>query len=387
MKTNIYDAFDTFSITNKCKFTQKQIKKTYYKLSLKYHPDKINNYQNDNNCDKHNSQEQFITIQKSYECINDYIAFCERKNEFEDTNNIHLYKIDDNVIKQWSIHNPEYNYTCNKEHEITPWDFLSKQFIQFIKENYKKTNIFDTLREIFQYIIHDNATYDEIFEFIHENCNFEIGDNTLYNYISKLRTMNIKKQCSNQIFKNTVLYVSLDDIIQDRVITYNINGDNDKIDDNTLFLPCWHNYLEFRKNNIIYNFEIKKLEEKIHIDDNNDLHIPIELKQCILREKINKYFDHISLNETNNFISLERNLFTVNSFDEYINKHDISMNIIDIFYYKYTVQNFIILIPLREIRFADNNYTIVLQNKGISRINYREKFDTSVKGNIHIYVE
>jgi len=136
-------------------------------------------------------------------------------------------------------------------------------------------------------------------------------------------------------FNIIILHPNLKNLFENDLYKLNIN-------DEIIYIPLWHREL-FYDDNLIKIQPL--LEENLYIDNDNILNYNYYLKYRELIDKIEK-------------------------------------NIIDIIV---TIHNLIINIPIYELYFR--NYQIYqVKNKGISKINNENIFDTNIKSNINIHI-
>jgi hypothetical protein len=215
------DAFDIFEIYS-LNITKEDLKKKYYKLALLYHPDKHQN--------SIDATEKFKKITAAYELL---------KREIEDEN-----EVEENISMNYS------------------------SFLNLFLNN----NIF--LSSIINYLLNDyeNITI-QLFEGINKNVALEV-----YNFIFKNKEiLHITDKLIDKLkdiivdkYKDVNIYIlkpSLDEIINDRIYKLIIN-------ENTYYVPLWHNELEFDGDIIVKC--IPELPENIIIDENNNIHIHLK---------------------------------------------------------------------------------------------------------------
>jgi DnaJ-class molecular chaperone len=219
----------------------KNIKKAYYKLALKWHPDKNKS---------ENSNQKFNEIVDAYNYLNE-------KCNTNDTNE--------------NNYNMSYEVLLSKFTMFTGIDITNKE------------NIFNILNEIT-----NNITMKTF-----ENLEKETLLN-LYNFIQKYYSIigiNNEILCSiNKIVKEKI---SIDDII---ILNPNINNllNNDvyKLNYNNedIYVPLWHEELEFElSNNSIIVRCIPELPDNIYIDNNNSIFVDISLniKNLLINDVFN----------------------------------------------------------------------------------------------------
>ena len=216
------DAFDIFEIYS-LQISKEELKKKYYKLALLYHPDKHQN--------SIESNEKFKQITEAYELL---------KREIEDEN-----EIEENISMNYSSF---LNLFLNNN------IFLSS-IINYLLNDYENITI-----QLFEGI--DKVTALEVYNFILKNKEILHISSDL---VEKLQNIIIDKYKDVNIY---ILNPSLDELFNDRI--YKL-----VIDDNTYYVPLWHNELEFDDDIIVKC--IPKLPNNIIIDENNNIHYYLKL--------------------------------------------------------------------------------------------------------------
>ena len=216
------DAFDIFEIYS-LQISKEELKKKYYKLALLYHPDKHQN--------SIESNEKFKQITEAYELL---------KREIEDEN-----EIEENISMNYSSF---LNLFLNNN------TFLSS-IINYLLNDYENITI-----QLFEGI--DKVTALEVYNFILKNKEILHISSDL---VEKLQNIIIDKYKDVNIY---ILNPSLDELFNDRI--YKL-----VIDDNTYYVPLWHNELEFDDDIIVKC--IPKLPNNIIIDENNNIHYYLKL--------------------------------------------------------------------------------------------------------------
>ena len=266
--------------------TLKQIKKSYYKLALQYHPDKNNSP---------NSEEKFKLLNEAYNYLLSYYSNTNNSC-FTDGN------IDTNI---------SYNDLINK--------FFS--LITGIQFTYlKKINEMDikNVIKIYDYL----ERYSYLLSFNNEFIN------------------NIKTVVKNRIdeHKNIIIIEpDIDNLLNNDIYKLEYNNE-------TYYIPLWHNELEYKDkdkdNNFLTVKLIPKLMNNIYIEDDNSIHININ-------EKISNLINH--------------NIYKIN-----IGKKVFEIN----------VKKLSII----------NKQIICLKNKGCSKINYKDYYNIDELADIFIHL-
>jgi len=216
------DAFDIFEI-HSLNISKENLKKKYYKLALLYHPDKHQN--------SIESNEKFKQITEAYELL---------KREIEDET-----ETEENISMNYSSF---LNLFLNNN------TFLSS-IINYLLNDYENITI-----QLFEGINKNVAL--EVYNFILKNKEILHISNDL---VDKLKNIIIDKYKDVNIY---ILKPSLDELINDRI--YKLI-----IDENTYYVPLWHNELEFDGDIIVKC--IPELPENIIIDENNNIHIHLKI--------------------------------------------------------------------------------------------------------------
>ena len=216
------DAFDIFEIYS-LNISKEELKKKYYKLALLYHPDKHQN--------SIESNEKFKKITEAYELL---------KREIEDDN-----ELEENISMNYSSF---LNLFLNNN------TFLSS-IINYLLNDYENITI-----QLFEGI--NKTVALEVYNFILKNKEILHISNDL---VDILKNIIIDKYKDVNIY---ILKPSLDELFNDRI--YKL-----VIDENTYYVPLWHNELEFDGDIIVKC--IPELPENIIIDENNNIHIHLKL--------------------------------------------------------------------------------------------------------------
>lgn len=242
---NINNACDILELSYP--FTVKELKKAYYKQSLKFHPDK-----NKNNIE--DSTIQFHKILDSYKFLNEYL---------------NLYN------------NNDFQYDIDKSYD---YEYLLKKFINSLQIFYDtNTDITNIILDIinncktittstFENL--DNNTIIRLIGYIEKYYDlFNLNKETIKN----LRNIFEKKiECNDSLY---ILKPSIDNLFNNDI--YILDYMNDKY-----YIPLWHDELTYEtKDTTLIVKCIPKLPEHIYIDDLNNINVYIKL---IFENTINK---------------------------------------------------------------------------------------------------
>jgi DnaJ-class molecular chaperone len=222
----------------KTNLTLKQIKKSYYKLALRYHPDKNNSI---------DSEEKFISINQAYNYLLEYYSNANPDDK-QNTNDANYN----------NVHNISYDELINK--------FFS--FITGLQISYlKKINEIDIKNVI------------KIYDYLEKYSYLLSSDNEFIN--------NIKIVIKNRIDKTKNIIIiepDIDNLLNNDIYKLNYNNE-------TYYIPLWHNEIEYtdQNNNLLTVKITPKLKNHIFIEDDNSIHVNItENVHNLINNKIYK---------------------------------------------------------------------------------------------------
>jgi DnaJ-class molecular chaperone len=235
--------------------TNKNIKKAYYKLALKWHPDKNKNI---------NSNQIFNEIVDAYNFLN--------INYNTNTNN---------------------HFNTNISYEV----LLSKFTLFTGIDISNKDNIYNILNEITKNITmktFENLEKDNIlnvYNFIQKYYNIIGINNDILESINKI----VKEKIS--IDDIIILNPNIDNLLSNDIYKLNYNNQD-------IYVPLWHKELEFE----LYNKSIivrciPELSDNIYIDNNNSIYIDISFS---ISDLFNKEFFKINIGKKVFEISVEK---------------------------------------------------------------------------------
>ena len=217
-------------------FAHSQLKKRYYKMALKYHPDK---YKGDDDL--------FKEINEAYTFLNE--------NHNSDSDSFSNFKAFSNKTKFVEI----ITEFINSYDQNNGWSDL---FIQTTINNILK-HCETYSEQLFKDL--DKKKSQELYSFIFKYRElFSISDKA----INKIKRIVQEKMKNDNII---ILNPSIDDLLLDKVYKLELNED-------CFYVPLWHKKIEFYlSDTAIIVKNIPELDRNLRIDDNNNLFISLEI--------------------------------------------------------------------------------------------------------------
>lgn len=273
-------ATDILDIKNK-DFTKKELKRSYYKKCLQYHPDKNN---------QHKDGIMFKKCNEAYIYLLQHIDFDKTTSNI-DNNNIYSHHDDEKnmsykeYIKQYiSLISEKYNWDHNMIYNSLDVLLKDAKKMSFkIFESMKK----DTIIEIYEYML----KYKDLFKIDKES-------------LDKLRDIIKSKHNKIKVFNLTP---KLGELMQDMVFVLEYNNKKK-------YIPLWHNELHFN-DCIVYIYP--ELPNNIEIDDDNNINITINMTE---KEMFNGENKKITICE-NKDIYIDTNNLYCRKFQKYYVKN------------------------------------------------------------------
>jgi hypothetical protein len=230
-------------------FTKEDLKKRYYKLALKYHPDKRNE-----DMDEKTQTEKFQTIFEAYSFLcNNYF---EVENESEEVRD----EVTDNYLSIFS----KFLST------LSGIEIERKNVMEIIQEIIQFTS-FKTFEKL------DKETASKVFTYIEQYKDIlMIGEDNISTLREKMRD-----KTKNDIIRDAV--VTLDDLLDSTIADIEYNS-------SIFSIPLWHDEITFplpkesaAENNssdttsVTFKCILENIPDHISIDENNNIHVNINL--------------------------------------------------------------------------------------------------------------
>lgn len=330
---NILNLQDKYNIHNILELTNNELKKAYHINALIYHPD------------KNKALDSTNSFQKIHEAYN------------------YLHKLI-NTKK-----NNNYNYTNDEvnddEANETNYNNILINFINILIKNYTNNNELDELNEIndiqfnvkkfkkdcidYSYTLIENILDKLNIDLLEEIFNILNNKNLIYHNITNTKAIELIKKILLKKLKDYNIFIinpNLKNLLNSDVYKLIINQEesiNLQADIDELYIPLWHNELN-------YNNNIIKIQPIIS--------------------------DNIEIDNENNIIINYNNSFTV--IQKLIENYEYP-------YFEIIVEHLNLMIPLKELKITKNQ-KYFFNNIGIPKINTNDIFDISNKAKIIINI-
>lgn len=311
-----------YNVNNITKLSYNELKKQYHILALNYHPDKNNENDSKEHFQNINSAYKFLKniIKNNYENIQNERNIDSDEEDINEFENTKYYELIINFINIMIAKNEDINIDQVNDFKNDCKDYI----YNIIEKILNKLNL-HVLQEIYKILINLNNNANN------NNSNININER-LKNIIIEIINNRLKD------FNYYIINPKLNNIINSEVYIL-------EIDNNSVYIPLWHNELNY-ENNIIHIDPI--LNTNIEIDDHNNIHY--------------KHYDSFE-----NFINLIKE-----------NKDDFPH--IEIIIDKYNLA-----IPINELNFKKYQ-TYIFKEIGIPKINTKNIFENNNKANIIIHI-
>ena len=331
---HILNLQDKYNIHNILELTNNELKKAYHINALIYHPDKNKALDSTNN---------FQKIHDAYNYLHKLIN-TKKDNNYNNYNN---YKNDDeanetkyNIILINFINILIKNYTNNNE--IDELDELNEiNDIQFNVKKFKKDCI------DYSYTLIENILDKLNIDLLEEIFNILNNKNLIYHNITNTKAIELIKKILLKKLKDYNIFIinpNLKNLLTSDVYKLIINQETStETDTDELYIPLWHNELNYN-NNIIKIHPI--IQDNIEIDNENNITINYNNSFTVIQKLIEKY--------------------------EYP-------------YFEIIVEHLNLMIPLKELKITKNQ-KYIFNNIGIPKINTNDIFDISNKAKIIINI-
>jgi hypothetical protein len=219
------------------KFTDRELKKAYYKNAIKYHPDK------NGGCEE--ATEKFKKIKKAYDFLS---------NESNVQENIDDMSYSSIIKKCIYFVMPDFQ-----------WDemFLDST-IQTVLKDCKKASM-----KLFEQLSKDKAFEVYVFLSKHKDI-LNLEDNMLNDMLDIIKN---KTKHDNIVILNP----DINDLLNDKIYKLEVG-------ESIFYVPLWHNeiiYDDISGNDLIIR-NIPELDENVYIDNKNHVHIEVDKNICDL---------------------------------------------------------------------------------------------------------
>jgi hypothetical protein len=292
-------------------FSLVDLKKNYYKLCLKWHPDKNKT----NPC----ATLKFQEISEAYLFLKEYIETHETHSSEEERMNENNYNFNSNSDIDSDLPNIDnFDSILNKFMDTLLGKKINKgtiiSIIEKLTNNCNKISIKlfenmdkDTSLEIFSYL----KQYNDIMHISEESLN------DIYNLIND-------KFKNDEIIK---LHPTIDNLLNDEIYKLEYNNV-------TYFIPLWHHQLSYdlSLNNQLIVYINPILDSHINIDNNNNIHINLNSKINGLLNQGNILFNigekvfeiscsHLKIIQAQDHIIKNKGILNINVNDIYNNSN------------------------------------------------------------------
>jgi hypothetical protein len=226
---NFNNAIEILGLSSK-HYTEKQLKRAYYKNAIKWHPDK--------NGGSEEAEEKFKKIKEAYDFLSDEGS---AKDDIEDL----TYA---SIIKR-CIHFVMPDFQWN--------DMFLDSTIQTVLKDCKKATI-----KLFEQLSKEKALEVYVFLSNHKDI-LSLDDDILKDMLDIIKN----KTKHDNIF---ILNPDIDDLLEDKIYKLEIG-------ESTFYVPLWHTeiiYDDVSGNDLIVR-NIPELKDNIYIDNKNHIHAQI----------------------------------------------------------------------------------------------------------------
>ena len=321
---------DKYNIHNILELTNNELKKAYHINALIYHPDKNKAV---------NSTNSFQKIHEAYNYLHKLIN-TKKNNNYNNDDEANETKY--NIILINFINILIKNYTNNNE--IDELDELNEiNDIQFNVKKFKKDCI------DYSYKLIENILDKLNIDLLEEIFNILNNKNLIYHNITNTKAIELIKKILLKKLKDYNIFIinpNLKNLLNSDVYKLIINQETStelQPDTDELYIPLWHNELNYN-NNIIKIHPI--IQDKVEIDNENNIIINYNNSFTVIQKLVEKY--------------------------EYP-------------YFEIIVEHLNLMIPLKELKIIKNQ-KYIFNNIGIPKINFKDIFDNSNKAKIIINI-
>ena len=227
-------------------FTLAEVKKAYYKASLKHHPD--------HNIGDINSNARFQKINEAYTFLSSYIQI---KQEHTQEHTRQHTRQQDEHTQQHTRQQDEHTQQQDEHTNIDDDDILIKFIKTLIDFNIKELSL-----TAFEGLNKDNSL--KLFDYI-EKYSSMLGLEA--EFVEAVRTLTREKMKNDIVI---IINPTIDNIMNNELYKLEYNNEN-------YYVPLWHDEISYDISETEYLIVKCKpeLPETIFIDHNNDVHIKI----------------------------------------------------------------------------------------------------------------